>query len=949
MTTGDGRPSSLLEREAEIARLAGAIGGAGEGRGGLLLVEGVAGVGKSTILAHAREQAGAESFLILSARGDELERAFPFGLATQLLAEPAREQAPDDPELLAGAAKLAMPLLEGQAPGPAPSGDPSPGFPIMHGLHWLVAGLAERCPLLITVDDAHWADIPSLRFLVYLAQRIEGMPLAVLLSIRSGEAMAPEAEALLARLRDHPLSDTLSLAPLNEVSAQQLVAGELAYADAELGAAFHMATEGNPFLLRELLDAAREEGEVTAAGVGALRPESIRASILVRLGRLGEDARRLALAASVLGPAATVPLAGDLAGLDRDSARAAAESLSAADILRADERLVFAHPVVRETVYADLSVVAKRADHVRAARLLHDAHAPVEEVASHLMQGEPLNEEWAIEALREAASRASGRGDPATAVGLLRRALADAGREPDDPGLLLELGRAEMAIAEPNAIERLEAANAAAADPLQRAMAASAIGQARWVLGDSRGAFEAAREALDLVPPGMGGPPEAQLLYHSMSAGRIVPELVDEVTTLLDRRRADTDGAPAAAEIARRALLSFDAVLRGDRRRAGAEIDWAQTSIGGPDDEALLLPAPAGSVHGLCMWLLGRYEESQAIYDREVERARERGSLLELAVCLEGRIACSWARGDVNACLADVETLLGLNEEGWETATVPVRALAAEMLLERSDPDGARRILTPAEEVEPRLANTLGWYFLPYGRTHLAMASQDWAAAREQALETGERLAAAQIRSADYLPWRALAAFAAARDGRDDEALALAEEDLELAREIESPRATGAALATLGSIRGRDEGVEMLREAVAELDRTEAELEPARARLKLGIALRQARHPRDARLPLEEAIDSARRLGAVSLAERAMDELQAAGGRPRRQALSGVESLTPGQLRVAKMAAEGLSNREIAEALFVTRRTVETHLTQVYGKLEIGSREELPEDLGRVG
>jgi len=941
MTTSEERLSSLLEREAEISRLAGAIGGAADGRGGLVLVEGVAGVGKSTILAHAREQAGAGGCLILSARGDELERAFPFGLATQLLAEPTREQAPADPELLGGAAKLAMPLLEGQPPGPEPSGDPSPGFPIMHGLHWLVAGLAERCPLLIAVDDAHWADIPSLRFLVYLAQRIEGMPLAVLLSIRSGEAMAPEAEALLARLRVHPLSDTLPLAPLSEASAQQLVAGELPYADAELGAAFHTATEGNPFLLRELLDAAREEGKVTAAGVGALRPESIRASILVRLGRLGEDARRLALAASVLGPAATVPLAGDLAGLDRESARAAGESLSAADILRADEQLVFVHPVVRETVYADLSVVAKRADHARAARLLHDAHAPAEEVASHLMQGEPLSEEWAIEALREAASRASGRGDPATAVGLLRRALADAGREPD-PALLLELGRAEMAIAAPGAIERLEAANAAAADPLQRAMAASAIGQARWVLGDSRGAFEAAREALDLVPPGMGGPAEAQLLYHSMSAGRIVPGLVDEVTTLLERRRADTDGAPAAAEIARRALLSFDAVLRGDRRRAGAEIDWAQAAIGGPDGEALLLPAPAGSVHGLCMWLLGRYEESQAIYDREVERARERGSLLELAVCLEGRIACSWARGDVNACLADVETLLGLNEEGWETATVPVRALAAEMLLERGDPDGAQRILAPAEQVEPRLADTLGWYFLPYGRTHLAIASQDWAAAHAQALEIGERLAAAQIRSADYLPWRALAAFAAARNGRNDEAIALGEEDLGLAQEIASPRATGAALATLGSIRGRDEGVEMLREAVAELDRTEAELEPARARLKLGIALRQARHPRDARLPLEEAIDSARRLGAVSLAEQAMDELQAAGGRPRRQALSGVESLTPGQLRVAKMAAEGMSNREIAEALFVTRRTVETHLTQAYGKLEIGSREELP-------
>jgi DNA-binding CsgD family transcriptional regulator len=123
-------------------------------------------------------------------------------------------------------------------------------------------------------------------------------------------------------------------------------------------------------------------------------------------------------------------------------------------------------------------------------------------------------------------------------------------------------------------------------------------------------------------------------------------------------------------------------------------------------------------------------------------------------------------------------------------------------------------------------------------------------------------------------------------------------------------------------------------------------LAPARARAELGIALRLARRPREARRPLEEAIDAARRLGALRLAERALEELRSAGGRPRRAALSGVESLTPSQRRVADMAARDMSNREIAETLFVTRRTVETHLSQVYMKLDIESREALPEALG---
>jgi len=931
----------LLERDSELQRLDAALDSACTEHGSLTVVGGPAGIGKSVLLRHVCTRAEERGFLTLTATGDELERTFPFGVASQLLAEPARRGVQQDSELTSGAAGLAIPLLEGQEP--VPSSDATSAFPLMHGLHWLVAGLAEQAPLLIAVDDAQWADPPSLRFLAYLAQRMDDLPLAVILTLRPGDA-DPDTGFLLARLGDHHLADSMRLAPLGERSVQELVADELPQAAPELGSAFFAATDGNPFLLRELVSAAREEGVTSPSGVRALRPEAIRASILVRLGRLGDDARRLALAAAVLGPTASPRLAAQLAELDREAAAAAANALVAAHIFGPGEPLAFLHAIIREAVYADLPLGARRRDHLRAARLLRDAGKPAEEVSSHILLSDPVGEDWVAATLREAAALALGRGAPATALPLLKRALEEPGHQ-DDPALLLELGRAEIAVADPGALSHLEAARDMAREPQQKVAAHARLGQALYVLGDSEGAFESIRAALDLIPPGTGGAPEAELVLYCMPSGRLVPDLVDDVRALLEHPRQGAGEAATPAELARRAVLAYDSLMRGEREAATASLEWLreQTEEGHATPD---MPALMGSAVGLCLCFLGRYRDAQAAIEGQVERAGELGNLLDLAVSLEARICAGWLRGDVNACSADVETLLGLNEEGWETATVATRAIAAELALERNDRGAAEATLAPAEEVEERLPGTLGWPWLPYGRTRLAMQAKDWGSALEQALTTGERLLAIQLPSPDYLPWRSLAGRAAARLGEHKRALALIEEELELARSIGSPRATGVALAALGTIRGPDDGLEHLHEAVAELDRTEAELEQARARFELGVALRRARRAREARRPLREASEAARRLGAESLARQALGELRAAGGEPRSLTPTGVESLTPAQLRVAERAAEGLSNREIAEALFVTRRTVEAHLTQVYAKLEISSRDQLPAALG---
>lgn len=191
------------------------------------------------------------------------------------------------------------------------------------------------------------------------------------------------------------------------------------------------------------------------------------------------------------------------------------------------------------------------------------------------------------------------------------------------------------------------------------------------------------------------------------------------------------------------------------------------------------------------------------------------------------------------------------------------------------------------------------------------------------------------------LQYRALLALALLQVGDRDEARRAASEELSFARAWDTPRALGVALRTLGVIEGGDQGIDMLREAVATLERSPGRLEYAYALVDLGAALRRAGLRTEAREKLGEGMDRAHRLGARALAETARTELGLLGARPRRPVLTGVDSLTPSEYRVCEMAADGLSNKEIAQALFVTLRTVEMHLSHAYAKLDITSRREL--------
>ena len=440
----------LLERERELRCIDAAIAAARAGSGRSVVVEGPAGIGKSAVLAAARIAAEDGATRFLRARGAELERDFAFGVVRQLFEPMLHEaSAAERDDLLQGPARLAARVLglpgaleEGEAPAAAPDAS----FAVLHGLYWLCANLAADQLVVLSVDDAHWADASSLRFLAFLMPRLQELRIALLVAARP-EAEVEEAH-LLATLTADPHADVVHPAPLSVAAVGRLVEARLGVApDAAFTAACHRATGGVPFLVRELVEAVSLEGMTpdagTAARVEAVGAGTARRWIQLRLGRLPVAAARLARAVAVL-ERAELPRAAALAELDPAHAAEAADTLVAAGILEPGRPLTFVHPLVRAGVYEELGAAERSLAHRRAAELMDDDPAGEERAAEHLLATEPAGDASIARRLVDAARTAARRGAPESAAVLLRRALAEPPPGTERPGLLLELGIAEI-------------------------------------------------------------------------------------------------------------------------------------------------------------------------------------------------------------------------------------------------------------------------------------------------------------------------------------------------------------------------------------------------------------------------------------------------------------------------------------------------------------------------
>jgi hypothetical protein len=450
----------LLERNEELARIESALAEARTGRGKFVVIEGPAGIGKTALLAAARTAAAEGGMRVLRSRATEMEANFAFGVVRQLFEPPLVEASElERADLVQGAAGVAAGLLELPGAPPAdgpPSSGVDPSFAILHGLYWLCANLAAVGPLCLVVDDAHWADAASLRYLAFLLTRLEELDAALVVATRPREA-GTNAELLTAVTTDSS-ADVIRLAPLTRGAVVQLLEAGLGRApDPEVVDTCLRVTRGKPFLVRELVTALSEGG--VGSGV-----ETVGRSVRLRLRRLPEHAGRLARALAVLEQSDLLHAA-RLAGLDELEAADAADLLATAGILEPGRPLTFVHPLVRNGIYSELSSSERAQGHRRAAELLAE-HADADaRVAEHLLASEPAGDGWVVEQLVAVACAAGKHGAPESEAIFLRRALAEPPSPTDRSALLLDLGMAEASAGLAGWLEHLQQAVDAAATP----------------------------------------------------------------------------------------------------------------------------------------------------------------------------------------------------------------------------------------------------------------------------------------------------------------------------------------------------------------------------------------------------------------------------------------------------------------------------------------------------
>jgi DNA-binding CsgD family transcriptional regulator len=933
--------TDLLEREEELLALQEMLAGARSGSGTVCFVEAPPGAGKTSLLEAGCAFAPHEA-IVLRARGQDLERGFAFGVVRQLFDRLMRslpEQRRQD--LRQGAAALGAPVVGLTEPG-APV---APGFAVLHGLYWLVAGIADERPLVLAVDDAQWSDVESLRFLAFLAPRVEELP--VLLMVAAREYATGTNGELLTVISGLPATRTLRPRPLSEEAVRELLGRRPGPEPAPaFAAACHQAVGGNPLLLDQLLAELNGQGieptEEQAPQIARLTPRAVTRSIMTRLGSLPKAAADVARAVAVLGDGAELRHAAALAGIAIASAATGADDLITAALLLPGAKLSFVHPIFRESVYGEFQAHTRAAAHERAAAMLAEEGAPLERVGSHLLATDPAGNPTTVDQLRLAAHDARGRGATDPAIAFLRRAL----EEPPPPDVrsevLSELGRVEVAALDPAAPEHLLAAIELTESPEARAEAALFAAHA-LLMGERPG--EGARilgEVADGLRPSGG---EIALLLDASRLAWIrhgpgVAWSTEDVARLdeIRRERPPVDDLGRLASV----LAAWDVVLRAGPLTEAAGL--AREGLEGATDNPLLQPDQFG--WGIAAWTCScceLFDLHDAIADVLLPRERQHGSIFGTGQILQWRGEGRFRRGDLADAETDHRELLELTDSaGWRVAHTAGVGFLLAALAERDEFDAGEAELRATGELEapePILPLTFtrdarGRFRLAQGRPREALVDL---------LEAGRVYTQGGFHNPAVSPWRSQAALAHHALGDEENARCLAAEELELARAFGAPRTVGVALRAAGLVEGGERGLELLHAAVETLASSPARLEHARALVDLGATLRRLNRRSEARGPLTDGIELAHRCGATALVARGGEELLATGARPRSLVFTGVDALTASERRVARMAAAGVPNLEIAQALFVTRKTVETHLSAAYRKLDVTGRRDLAE------
>ena len=884
-----------------------------------LIIEGEAGAGKTSIWEAAIEAASDRGLYVLSARPGEAEATYAYAALGDLLASyvgtvaglPVRQRR---------ALEVALLVDDGE-------GDPPDQHSVALGLLGVVTRLADERPLVLAIDDVQWLDAPSELVLRFAARRLGASQVGVVVAWRTdGGEPVPLA---LERALD---SERLRLQPLSLGAIQRLIKDRLGFLPTRPALRrLYELSGGNPFFALELARALRD-------GTLELRPDerlpvALEALVDARLGSISAEARdALAGAAALAQPTAELVEAITGAG-----SAALDEAVRTQVVLLRDGRVRFTHPLLASGAYAAVDTSRRRELHTRAAEHVSDP----EERARHLALAATGPDERVASALEDAARRAESRGGPAAAAELYERAARLTPPEARDNQLRRRMKQGFCAFQTGDgrrARELLDEVVGALEPGPDRARALISLARVRSYDDDLRAAEALLRQALaeaegdDDILAG-AGENLAAILFR-------LRERLDEaieLTSAAERSARTTGNTDWLGETLGARLLAQAAL---GRTREAAETLEAALDIQPACRDHRALAQPLFQVAVVWLWW-DELESAKQAFEQLAQRAREMGDegSLPYVLVLSAQVEC--VRGDFALAGRHAEEGYELAEQGGQaTLGAYLLALRAAAHAGAGEADAARAAAGDALELADQTSGRPAEHFArgALGLVELSVGRPDAAAAalgplveflrRERIVEPG---------AARVVPDQIEALIAL---GDLDEAAELLDWFTTSTTHLKRPSAMAAAARCHGLLlaeRGDAErALAELERAVELSEQAPVPVEGGRALLCCGAMHRRVRHKRAARTGLEAALARFERLGASAWAERARAELASVGGRGRTPG-----PLTPTEGRVAELVAEGLQTKQVAAALFVSPKTVEGHLTNIYAKLGVRSRTEL--------
>ena len=896
----------LVGRHEERRRIESVLAAARRRSSAVLVLRGEAGIGKTALLEYA--VASATEMRLLRVRGIQTESELPFAGLLELL-RPLLVYLDRIPERQAAALKGALALEVA---------DENDSFAVYAGTLSLLVVAAEHEPLLVLIDDAHWLDRGSAEALAFASRRLESEGIAVLWAIRDGEPAAVTTEGL----------EELVLGGLEVDEALELVATAAEGVAPDTARALVELTKGNPLGLLELPGMLTEAQREGLAPVEEPLPASpaLQQAYGRRLNHLPDDTRAMLLiaAASDSAELVTVLRAWQLVGLDLSRLEAAER----VGLVSLDHGGVeFRHPLVRAAVYANADAVERREAHRLLAEALHDPRAD-DRRAWHRALATVEPDESVAADLERTALRSQGLSWHAAARAYERAAALT----PDD-GL-----RARRLLAAAGAWERggrMDVAKQLAGEALRLTDDAFVLAELEHLLARVLFTQGETRQASELMESA-----SARIIETDPGrAALILADAAEPWVAAADLDRAERS-ARRAWELGRRhdgitelwVTLRYADVLawRGEVERA-TEL-WLQAAEIPPGEDVRSCCAVGES-----LFSAGEDERARVALQNAIELARATSSLGLLPYALHVLSLVQARRGDLAAAAAAAseahELATALNQTGERLTAL--RALAwAEALLGRAD--DCRRHVGEVFELKRRLGHQ-AYGNVAQGLLELSLGRFDDAVKNLEAhaKEIGTRIGADAIAPRSFMP-DLIEAYI--RASRAEDAVAALKPYEEVAERSKRPSALAPALRCRALLDNNEERFEA---ALVEHDRWGNAFERARTQLAFGEYLRRKKRRAEARVQLRAAIAAFLEVGASIWSDRARTELRATGERARRRVPSTIDQLTPQELNVARLVCEGLTNREVAERLFLSPKTIETHLLHVFQKMDVRTRTEL--------